>query len=190
MLPERSLVRAGYYRLRYPKAFIGEGVRILGRLKIIGPGHVEIGARCLFWDATLHTATPEARITIGQDCMLNGPTIQANESVTIGDRCEIADARILDTDFHSMQRSPRGEVKTAPVRIGDDVWLSGRTAVLRGSVVGDRTVVGFNAVVCGTIAADQVVLPTRSVAAPKAQAALLPTEPTYFNAESDAPQPA
>lgn len=63
----------------------------------------------------------------------------------------------MDTDFHSLQRNPRGPVKTASVHIGDDVWIAAKTGILRGATVGDRSVIGFGVVVTGEVPPDHLV---------------------------------
>lgn len=116
-----------------------------------------IGAGCRIKSAAIYALGPDALVVIGDGCYLNGPEIAARISVTIGARCEIGSALIYDTDFHSVQRSPRGAVRTAPVVIGDDVWLAARTAVLRGTTVGDRSVVGVGCVAMSDVPPDTLV---------------------------------
>lgn len=157
LVPCRSQLRTSFYRLRFPRATIGSGTRTKSRLHISGPGRVQIGADCIITSATIWTLRPDSKVTIGRGCYINGTDIAASDSVTIGDRCEISDASIMDTDFHSLQRSPRGPVKTSSVRIGDDVWIAARAGILRGATVGDRSVIGFGVVVTGEVPRDHLV---------------------------------
>jgi acetyltransferase-like isoleucine patch superfamily enzyme len=153
------VLRAAYYRTRYRNLVLGRGTRVQGKLTVSGQGTVTIGPNCEVARAVIHLLAPQAVVTIGSGCYLNGPEIVACERVTIGDRCEIANANILETDFHSVERNPRGTIRTAPITIGDDVWIAGSTAILRGATVGDRAVVGYGSVVTGHVPPDHLVRP-------------------------------
>lgn len=110
--------------------------------------------------AELHTLHEDALITVGDGTYLNRVEVAARASVTIGARCEIGSALIYDTDFHSVRRSPRGAVRAAPIAIGDDVWISARTAVLRGVTIGARSVIGLGVVVARDVEADTMLRPS------------------------------
>ena len=137
---------------------IGMGLRP-GRLVVAGPGRVVIGANCTIDAAEIHTLDPAATVIIGDGCYLNRVEIGASTSVTFGQRCEVGSALIYDTDFHSVQRVPRGTVRSGPIVLGDDVWVGARTAILRGVMVGSRCVIGLGAVVTRDVAADTLVRP-------------------------------
>jgi acetyltransferase-like isoleucine patch superfamily enzyme len=153
------LARARWAALRHPRLTIGPGTTLTGKLTIGGRGRIVVGPNCRIKTATLWAMGPDSVLTIGRDCYLNGPEIAAQDSVVVGDRCEIGSAMIFDTDFHPVQRVPRGEVRVAPIVIGDDVWIAARTAVLRGVTIGDRVVVGLGAVVAASVPADTLVRP-------------------------------
>lgn len=154
-----ALARARWAALRRRRLVIGRGTRLDGRLRVGGRGRVVIGPGCRITSATVYALAPESTVTIGAGCYLNGPEIVARTSIRIGDRCEIGSALVYDTDFHPLQRRPRGPVRSAPVVIGDDVWVAARTAVLRGVTVGDRSVIGLGAVVTSSVSADSLVRP-------------------------------
>ena len=145
---------------------IGDGARIgmgarPGNLIVAGAGRIVIGAGCKIDAAEIHTLDADATITIGDGCYLNRVEMAAAESITIGQRCEIGSAVIFDTDFHSVQRSPRGAVRTGPIVSGDDVWIASRTAILRGVTVGSRSVIGMGVVVSHDVDPDTVVRPSQ-----------------------------
>lgn len=96
-------------------------------------------------------ADPGGTLRIGDDVFVNqGTTIHASRSVTIGSHVRIGDAcAIYDTSFHEVD--PGEGVETAPVAIGDDVWLARGVVVLPGATIGDGAVIGANSVVRGAI---------------------------------------
>ncbi|HET8843584.1 MAG TPA: hypothetical protein VFN35_19125 [Ktedonobacteraceae bacterium] len=68
---------------------------------------------------------------------------------------------ILDTDFHSIRSdrrmNPNANVRRASITIGNNVWLAGQTAVLKGVTIGENSVVGFRGVVTGNVPPNVIV---------------------------------
>jgi acetyltransferase-like isoleucine patch superfamily enzyme len=114
----------------------------------------------------LRTLRPGARIEIGDDAGISGSTICAAVSVVIGKRCLIgADCMIFDTDFHNHQvlgsdalprrySRPDWPAISAPVQIGDDVFLGTRTIVCKGVTIGNGTIVAAGSVVSKNLPAN------------------------------------
>ena len=99
-------------------------------------------------------------MVIGERSFLNGIEIFANDTVEIGRECIIGDCWISTSDFHAVDRNrthPSATVRTGPVRIGHNVWLAARTAVLRGVSIGDDSVVAFGTVVAEDVPSGVVV---------------------------------
>lgn len=122
-----------------------------GRVKSIKRnGVITIGDRTTFWPnvkiSCVGTAEKMARVTIGNRCSIGDRTeIHCGESVTIGDRVIIAwDCNILDRDYHSVEG--RNE-RTAPVYIGNEVWIGCRALILKGVKIGESAVVAAGSVV-------------------------------------------
>lgn len=111
-----------------------------------GGGSLHLGARArLFPKVAIYLETPAARVSIGRSTFLNRRTeVIAAESVAIGDDCAISwDVVITDTDYHELHGSKR----TAPVVIGDHVWIGARASILKGVTIGDGAVIAAGAVV-------------------------------------------
>jgi acetyltransferase-like isoleucine patch superfamily enzyme len=105
-----------------------------------------------------------------------GGDIRCEEQVTIGDYAMISyEVCIYDTNTHStdwrkrravierMRQSGTGEVEkpdTRPVHVGDDVWIGRGAVVLKGSRLGDRSIVGIRTVVSGVYPADTTLVST------------------------------
>jgi maltose O-acetyltransferase len=157
--------------LRFYKAKYGQRVEFgrnfvsRGNLVVKGPGRVVFGDNVNAWSHAeknvLITFTPEASITIGDSCRLNGAGIQAYRQVRIGPRCILSSTIIVDTDFHPLdpatRHDPDAPVVCAPIAIGENVWLAGQTAILKGVTIGDNSVVGFRAVVTKDVPPNVVV---------------------------------
>lgn len=96
-----------------------------------------------------------ARISIGERTFLNrNVEIICAQAVSIGADCAISwDVLITDTDFHTLSGSER----TAPVQIGDRVWIGAGAAILKGVRLGDGVVVAAKSVVTKSVPARSLV---------------------------------
>ena len=119
------------------------------------------------------TRTPGAKIKIGDQVGISGSTIYARKSIQIGDRtCIGGNCKILDNDFHPVEMEKRNEllqekapdsghkaewIGARPIVIGKDCFIGCNTILLKGTVLGDRCVVGAGAVVCGVFEDDCVI---------------------------------
>lgn len=77
--------------------------------------------------------------------------------VTLGERTTIAQHVYLCAGSHDLSTRSLPLV-TAPIEIGDDVFIGARAFVLPGVKIGDRAVVGACAVVSRDVEPDQVVV--------------------------------
>ena len=160
-----SSLRGWWYKLSYPARGIrfsaGKRFRVTGRLIVRGPGEVRFGDRVrVGMTVTPWTHAPGARIEVGDDTFLNGTRFGCAESIRIGRRCIVADASILDTNFHSTRadrHDPAAPVRIAPVVLADNVWVAASAGILPGTQVGENSVVSFGAIVSGTFPADVII---------------------------------
>ncbi len=133
---------------------VGRRARTRGVPFIENHGRIEIGDdfnfASLFVQSHLVTG-PAGLLRIGDSVNINfGAAISAHESVTIGSRVRIGPyAMIMDSDYHATTN--REERPSAPIVIGDDVWLAGRVSVLKGSRIGQGSVITAGSVVSGEI---------------------------------------
>ena len=121
-------------------------IRNRGSLTFLGSVSIGIGAR---WDVG-----PGASVTIGAGTHFSPTTtLIAVDAITIGEDCAIAwDVQILDADFHA--HGSRGEIVgalasefTAPVKIGDHVWIGSHARLYKGVTIADGCIVAGNATV-------------------------------------------
>jgi len=109
----------------------------------------------LYQRVHLYLDGPTAVVSIGNGTYVNRRTeITCQDSVTIGEQCAISwDVLITDTDYHRID----GRTATAPVAIGDRVWIGARTTILKGVTVGDGAVIAAGAVVSHDVPAGTLV---------------------------------
>lgn len=105
------------------------------------------------------------KLLIGDNCYLGqGSIIRVGESITIGNNVLIAhNVTIIDSDSHEINASERaesyvqmlkfghpktkGNVKTSPIIIEDNVWISYNVCILKGVKIGNGAIIAAGSVV-------------------------------------------
>ena len=140
---------------------IGSRFSLQGKLILRGPGRVILGDDVIIDSVTTpYTHTSSAVISIGSRSFVNGTRFGAAELIQIGQNALLADARIMDTDFHSLHRdrnsNPRRIVPHAAVMIEDNVWIAASCSVLKGVRIGKDSVIALGSVVTQSIPAGSI----------------------------------
>lgn len=108
---------------------IGDGVEIAGNTGI--------------------SAQPGASVVIGNRVFISGGgIIAAHERIEIGADSMIAELVCIRDHDHDPDAPPRsGRTLSAPVHVGERVWLASKCSVVRGGRIGDDSVIGAHALV-------------------------------------------
>lgn len=130
-------------------------VRLKGRVMVVNHGNITIGEHVRLDGTTVRIELAcfgDASLNIGANTFINyGTNISATNRVSIGRDCAIGQyCIVMDDDYHQVGALWQPG-KSAPVEIGDSVWLSARVIVLAGSRIGSRSVIAANSVVRGEI---------------------------------------
>lgn len=163
-----------YYRLRArgggTRLIVGKRFSVQGGLRLRGGGRVILGDDVIIGTRTdIFTHDTAAMVRVGHRSFLNGTRISAVQLIEIGNDAIIADARLMDTDFHSLSRQRQHKdapVAVQPIRIKNNVWIAAGAAVLKGVTIGENSVIGFGSVVVKDIPADVIASgnPCREIA--------------------------
>jgi len=103
----------------------------------------------------LHTLG-NGRIAIGDGTGGSSVTISARSEISIGQNvCLGGNVRVLDHDYHALDAMERrlpmkkqeAKIRSAPIRLGDDVFVGTNAIILKGVTIGDRSIVAAGAVV-------------------------------------------
>jgi len=149
-----------WYRMKYSllgrRIVWGKNVRINGKFIVVGKGKLVIGDDVRI-NGKGHPVTPfthssSAEIVIGNRSFLNGTRFGCVKKIEVGADSILADARIMDTDFHPIdpaRRLAREGGNVGEVIIGDNVWIGAGSFVLCNTVIGAGSTVGAGSVVKG-----------------------------------------
>jgi acetyltransferase-like isoleucine patch superfamily enzyme len=122
-------------------------------LEALREDRLQVGENTLFEPGVWIAAPAPARIRIGSGTFLNlGVMVAALELVEIGDHCMFANGCFVTDADHRFDDPDRpitwqGFRTRGPTRIGDNVWCGANVVVTSGVTIGERSVIGANAVV-------------------------------------------
>lgn len=148
------------YRFRPGRVKFGPGLLGNGRLRITGPGRVELGRGVNAWSHAevnrLITTRKDAVIVVGANARLNGCTLIAGRRIEVGADCVLGSCEVRD-HVPVPDRLLAEDPGPQPVTIEANVWIGGQVAILPGVRVGRNSVVGLHAVVFEDVPPDCIV---------------------------------
>ena len=98
----------------------------------------------------------DAILNLGKGFINNNVKISCFEKITIGDDVKISeDVLIRDSDNHMIIRP--GYIKTAPINIGNHVWIGARAMILKGVTIGDGSVIAAGVIVTKNVPPNSLV---------------------------------
>ena len=135
---------------------------------------ITLGERVRVHGFTSFNLEAEAQLTVGDDSVLVGPVFLCAERIEIGRGVLLSyQVTVADADFHPLDpdarrrdaianapgadRSQRPPYATAPVRIGDGVWVGIGAIILKGVQIGAGARIAAGAVVTRDVAAGATV---------------------------------
>lgn len=111
----------------------------------------------LYQRTIIVSRTSEAEIVIGNNVGISGATIYARKSIKIGDNTLIGgNTKIIDNDFHPVDPAvrlvtPHDSMGVRSIEIGENVFIGCNCLILKGTKIGENSVIGAGSVVSGEI---------------------------------------
>jgi acetyltransferase-like isoleucine patch superfamily enzyme len=156
---------------------LGKNVRIERFRCLLADGtstHIEVGDHSVIYEKAKVQAFGNGHISIGSCCVLSDVRIYSRAQVRIGHRALISwNAFIQDFDPHPTEPALRAiqvenaahhlephwgkkriqtldwDFPSAPIEIGDDVWIGANVILLKGCKIGSGSIVAAGSVVTG-----------------------------------------
>ena len=161
--------------VKYAILRLGNGGRFSAKLPAITSPLTEITVEknsrlCIGKKLKMHNGAKirvrkNAKVSIGKNFgMSNGCVITAYHEVSIGDNVMLGPNVLIydhDHDYRAEGGIAAMKYKTAPISIGNNVWIGANTVILRGTKLGDNCVVGAGCVVKGEYPDNSVVVQKR-----------------------------
>lgn len=146
-----------YHRSKIINKVIG-GVSI-GNFCLIGRSHYQYHAGMPFYTTILNDGQ-NSRVNIGDNCRINGAYIHAQDFIKIGNNCVFASGiSIIDSNAHQVKSTNRTIGRDTPqgIVIGNNVWIGLNAIILKGTVIGDNSIVSAGSVVQGYFEENSII---------------------------------
>lgn len=162
-------------RVRYNCLFIGQRSFVYPNVQLLlrRGGEIRIGCNskigCFSHGYLVGFHTPcrmacseKGTINIGNNCRINGANISAKSSITIGHGSKIAcGVQILDYNAHDVYSKNRAATSlndAKPIEIGNNVWIGLGAIILKGTIIGDNSVVAAGSIVKGVFPPYSIIM--------------------------------
>ena len=162
-----SLPKVMHYLLKYRRNVSFRGLPAMQKYVTIKltNGYADFGKGITLKSGNYFSVLNNGKLTIednvyfGRNC-----TIVCHNAVTIGKKCAFGpNVTIYDPDHRFGLNGIEEGFRAAPVIIGDNCWIGAGSIILRGTRIGDGSVIGAGTVVKGTIPPHSIVTSGRDL---------------------------
>lgn len=166
----------------FGEGFYCESAQVFRFLRSRKSGAIRLGRHVSCYAGCSFSISENAQVTVGDFTLLNGALVMCEDRIDIGSHCLISwNVGIADSDFHPLDpaqrlvdahalapffkdRPPRPKLKTAPVKVENNVWIGMNAVILKGVTIGENSVVAAGAVVTKPVPPNTVVAGNPAVA--------------------------
>jgi acetyltransferase-like isoleucine patch superfamily enzyme len=162
-----NMLKLWLFRVKHGK------ITIFGPLLVVNRGSISIGNNARINSGKYKNpiggdtrssivVKSKAVLTIGANFRMSNSAFYCANTITIGDNVMIGGScKIWDSDFHPIDpvvrlATPNENFRTAPIHIGNNVFIGGSSIILKGVTIGENSVVGAGSVVSGNIPANEI----------------------------------
>jgi acetyltransferase-like isoleucine patch superfamily enzyme len=96
------------------------------------------------------------KVAISNSVIFSQNSIEIHSGAMIGGGCQVYDSDFHSLDFEQRLKIKKEVIKTSPVVIGTNAFLGCNVTVLKGTVIGENSIIGAGSVVSGYIPENQI----------------------------------
>ena len=163
-----GMIKMAWTKLFHMNSFSGPIICLVSPFSEItmnGGAELRIGKNFKMRDGAKIRVRKGGKCIIGNNTSVNSNNmIACHESVEIGSGCQFSpNVQIYDHDhdFRDEDGISAMHYKTSPVKIGNNVWIGANTVILRGTEIGDNSVIGAGSVIKGVFPVGSVIIQKR-----------------------------
>lgn len=113
---------------------------------------------------SLISVSKNGKLAVGNNVGMSSIAIICHKSIVIADNVRIGGNTVMyDTDFHSLNPHERTaipeiktNIKTKDICIGKNVFIGGHCTILKGTIIGENSIIGAGSVVATSIPANEI----------------------------------
>lgn len=164
-----GIIKISWIKLWHPCFFSGHIISLISPFTEIT---IDRGAKLKIGKFFKMRDGAKIRVRKGALCVIgNNSSVNCNNMIACRERIEIGNDVMLspnvqiydhDHDFRVRGGVKSNKYKTAPVKIGNNVWIGANTVILRGTEVGDNCVIGAGCVLKGKYKEGSVIIQKRN----------------------------
>lgn len=144
------------------KKSIDDSIVVFGCPEVVGTAQIQLGKNLYLWTGLYWETQGTGKIEIGDEVVMShGVHIVAFEQVTIGQHTMIGEySSIRDANHRIDTQNPMrySGHDSAPIHIGDNVWIGRGVTIVSGVHIGNNAVIGANAVVTKDVPANSIAV--------------------------------
>ena len=155
------------YKIRFGKSIHFRGIpRFVSHLQIyVKSGKLTVGKNVTIKQGVYIATVDGGIISIGNNCSFNrNDMLVSHESITIGDNVAVGPNTVFYDHDHIFGASGlKPGFKTAPIVIEKNCWIGAGVTILKGTHIGEGSVIGAGCIVKGEIPAHSLVTSNREL---------------------------
>lgn len=163
----KSLIMILGYKIRYGSKFSTNLFQDFNRIKleIKNSGTLIMGKHNQN-RGVLHLVVDGGKMSIGSHVFFNtGACISCLDSITLGDRVQIANNVVIVDHDHNVAGVLSGEphpgFTVAPISIGENTWIGANSVILKGTTIGKNCVIAAGSIIKGNIPDGSIIIQKR-----------------------------
>lgn len=164
-----GMIKMAWTKLFHIRLFSGPVISLVSpntEITMDNGAELRIGRSFKMRDGAKIRVRKGGKCVIGNNTSINSNNIIAcHESIEIGDNCQFSpNVQVYDHDhdFRDAGGLKTMKYKTAPIKIGNNVWIGANTVILRGTEIGNNCVIGAGCVIKGKYEPGSVIIQKRN----------------------------